>query len=157
MIDQVFSKTIHQLLDIPPLDQQKQIRILCPALLMAIKHQNIIGWDLFMKGFTSIYWSHAYHDLHHNTATHASYNWKVTLVQNALALYKGIWEDRNKHIHGNNRVESNKLRRQKLHAQVCHIYRNPPRLAHRYQSIRKVPLQDCLNRRTPSCNIGSIE
>jgi hypothetical protein len=63
------------------------------ALLLAIKHQNIIGLDLFRKGFISQYWSHAYYDLNHTSVVHESNNWDVKLVECAIGLYKGIWEE----------------------------------------------------------------
>jgi hypothetical protein len=33
-------------------------------LLSAIQHKNIIGWDNFLKGFTSIYWKDLYNAAH---------------------------------------------------------------------------------------------
>jgi hypothetical protein len=36
-------------------------------LLQAIGHQNIIGWDHFLKGFTSIYWLEIYNASHSGT------------------------------------------------------------------------------------------
>jgi len=41
-----------------------------PTLILAIKHQNIIGWDLFFKGYTSTYWIHVYNDLMQHAKNH---------------------------------------------------------------------------------------
>jgi hypothetical protein len=101
-----------------------------------------------MKGFISQYWSHAYHDLNHTSAVHLSNNWDVKLVEHAIGLYKGIWEERNKHIHGNTRGKSQKLQQQKVQDQVTRIYQNPPGLASRFPSIKKAPLKDHLNKST---------
>jgi hypothetical protein len=71
-----------------------------PTLILAIKHQNIIGWDLFFKGYTSTYWIHVYNDLMQHAKKHNSQNWDVKFVGAAITLYKDIWDARNKHIHG---------------------------------------------------------
>jgi hypothetical protein len=42
-----------------PIPQDMNIK-----LLQAIHHQNIIGWDNFLKGFTSSYWMEVYRASH---------------------------------------------------------------------------------------------
>jgi hypothetical protein len=75
-------------------------------LINAIRHQNILGWDLFMKGIQSSYWAELYQDLYDNLKHHINHNWSEFLIRSALELYKGIWEDQNKSIHGSSRKES---------------------------------------------------
>jgi hypothetical protein len=118
------------------------------ALLLAINHQNILGWDLFMKGYTSTYWSHLCNDLMQNSETHFSSNWDVKFVDAAISLYKGIWEAWNKHMHGSTREESSMLQRKKIQDQVIRLCHYPPRLASRNSSIKRIPLEDRLKKST---------
>jgi hypothetical protein len=83
------------------------------TLLMAIKHQNIIGWDLFLKGYISIYWSHPYEDLKQHDEPHNIPNREVKLTGAAIGRYKGIWDARNKDIHGGTTKESKIAQRKK--------------------------------------------
>jgi hypothetical protein len=70
------------------------------TLLRAIRHQNLIGWDLFLCGYTSMFWQLSYSSLFQNNLTHPDPNWGTHLVTLALELYKGIWDDRNLFYHG---------------------------------------------------------
>jgi hypothetical protein len=65
-----------------------------------IKHQNIIGWDLFLKGYISSYWTHAIFDLKDISEVHFSDNWDAKNVELAITLYRGLWDNRNRHIYG---------------------------------------------------------
>jgi hypothetical protein len=144
----VFCRKLSQVLELPRPDHIEKHEHFPPSLVLAIQHQIIIGWDLFIKGYTSSYWMHACSDLMPNPVTHFFSNWDVKLVDAAISLYKGIWETCNKHIHGNSKEESTKLQWMKIQDQVLHLYRHPPRLASRYSSIRKIPLQDRLKKST---------
>jgi hypothetical protein len=144
----VFHGKLSQVLELTRPDHKEKHEHFPPSLVLAIQHQIIIGWDLFIKGYTSSYWMHACSDLMPNSVTHFSSNWDVKLVDAAISLYKGIRETRNEHIQVNSKEESAKLQRMKIQDQVLHLYRHPPRLASRYSSIRKIPLQDRLKKST---------
>jgi len=69
----IFEFKISIVLDIPysqcyhtssTLDTQKM------GLINAIRHQNILGWDLFLKGIQSSYWAELYQDLYVNLEHH---------------------------------------------------------------------------------------
>jgi len=53
-----------------------------------------------------IHWKQAYIDLDDSTPTPPREDWDIKLVSNAIALYKGIWDDKNSFIHGKSRAES---------------------------------------------------
>jgi len=58
-----------------------------PPLLDAIRHQNIIGWDCFLRGFTSIYWKHAFIALFNNAHSFPRPDWDIRLVALVIDLY----------------------------------------------------------------------
>lgn len=59
-----------------------------PTLLDAIQHQNIIGWDLFLRGYKSIQWIKAYEDLFDDEQFFPKTEWDVQLVKLAIDLYR---------------------------------------------------------------------
>jgi hypothetical protein len=54
-------------------------------VLFAIRHQNVIGWDNFLKGYVSKYWREIQMEC---TMVSMCQNWDVRMVQNALTLYQ---------------------------------------------------------------------
>jgi len=64
------------------------------TLLSAVWHQNIIGWQLFIKGYTSDYWKSAFHCLQGPNMSGDSQHWAVSLVSACIVLCKAIWDDR---------------------------------------------------------------
>lgn len=99
------------------------------ALLMsAIRHQNILGWDSFLRGFTSIRQLQIIPHLSSGTqSTHRlMQQWDVKLIYHILSLYKKIWDDRNKSIHGTNHQESIHNERIRLLETVRNIYKTLP-------------------------------
>lgn len=96
------------------------------SLITTIQHQNIIGWDVFIKGYTSNHWMAAYVHLHISAYSTLTLDWDVKLVSMAIALYKGIWDDRNIDIHGKSRLES----QQKLRAIEKRLNRSTNHLQH---------------------------
>ncbi len=82
-------------------------------LLSAIRSQNIIGWDSFLKGFISKLWRSVYDDIctsyqptsdHHQTLP-----WDYSLTTLSISLFKGIWDDCNKFLHGAHRAEKSTI------------------------------------------------
>jgi hypothetical protein len=59
-----------------------------------------------------------------------------------------IWQDRNQTIHGKTVAESQMKAREAVIKRVNDIYKNPPRLATRYQAITQIPLEQRLHRST---------
>jgi hypothetical protein len=111
-------------------------------LLQAIKHQNIIGWDNFLWGYTSILWMDSYlsfFDPPNQTAT-PCLNWDVELVRASIFLSTSLWTDRNCFIHGNNKCEAKDLLRLRTMERVKYLYQHPPRFDRRYAAIRTIPL-----------------
>jgi hypothetical protein len=61
------------------------------SLLQAIRHQNLIGWNMFLKGFTSQYWNQLYCTSTEISNNHKVSNWGVKVVENDLVLLRQIW------------------------------------------------------------------
>jgi hypothetical protein len=121
------------------------------ALLMTtIRQQNIIGWDSFLHGYTSIKWHQIIQHLSSlpQSSNHLSQNWPVKLISHAITLYKKIWEDRNQLIHGKTRQEALIQERLHIQANVPHRYKHPPKLAKRYPKIHSNPIHTRLQRST---------
>jgi hypothetical protein len=100
------------------------------------------------KGYISSYWTHAIFDLKDISEVHFSDNWDTKNVELAITLYRGVWDDRNRHIHGGTKEAAKQRPRKKIQDRVILIYRNPPRLASRYPCMKKSPLQERLNHST---------
>jgi hypothetical protein len=62
-------------------------------LIQAIRHQNVIGWDNFLRGFTSIYWVSLFNLAHKNDAQQLSSRWDVKVVSGGIKILKEIWSD----------------------------------------------------------------
>jgi hypothetical protein len=97
-----------------------------PPLLDAIRHQNIIIWDCFLCGYTSIFWKQAFVALFNNAHSHPRPDWDIHLVALAIDLYRQIWHHRNIHIHVCWRKEA-KLQ-SRIQEEVRQLYNSPPSL-----------------------------
>jgi hypothetical protein len=64
-------------------------------LLTALRHQNIIGWHNFLRGYIFIYWEELYYLAHESSSTSRNVSWSIKLVEGAIDLYRKIWSDRN--------------------------------------------------------------
>ena len=119
------------------------------CLMEAIKHQNILGWDNFLRGFTSIYWTDLVLLAHHDDKELKPHQlWAEKLVSFILSCTQSIWQSRNKSIHGTSRLEAKQLLCQRVVDQVIKVYNKPPLLHQRFQNISKIPLQQRLTRST---------
>jgi len=110
------------------------------AIITAVRHQNILGWDMFLKGFISTKWEDAYHLLKDRSAPTFPISWPRFLTTTVLHTLHSIWCDRNKIIHGTSQKEKLHLERLRIVQQVQALYNDPPVLHRRFRPITQVPL-----------------
>jgi hypothetical protein len=130
-LDLPFSKVYHTSYEIPQNTHN--------LLLDAIRHQNILGWDKFLCGYTSIY-RHQLYSLAHSDTDKVCNQWDSKLIKDALQLYRQIWADRNDHLHGSSRKKAQQKLRERIVNQIRYLYNHPPRLHKRYSRITRVPI-----------------
>jgi hypothetical protein len=73
---------------------------------------------------------------------------EIMLVSQISNLHKTIWEGRNTYVHGKDIKEAKRWAREAILYKVQQLYKNPPRLASRYQSILSIPLETRLQKST---------
>jgi hypothetical protein len=117
------------------------------SIKKATLHQNLLGWDIFIRGFVSKYWKDIEHIQVENNKS-----WVTKLTGAMLQLHKEIWEGRNTVAHGRTIEEARKKARESIINKVKDIYRRPPTLVARYPSIFEVPLENRLKRTTEQLN-----
>jgi hypothetical protein len=67
------------------------------TLMKAIRHQNMVGWDNFLWGYTSMYWSEC-QLLFSGSSSHrrlSTETWDTNLIKAIITLYTFLWKDRN--------------------------------------------------------------
>ncbi len=97
-------------------------------LLNAIRHQNILGWDMFLKGFISKHWGTTQAlDSTKNTVRDGTDS-DAKLTNSSLSLYRNIWDNRNKSIYGSSIKEAREKARKSILCRVQDIYKYPPKL-----------------------------
>jgi hypothetical protein len=116
--------------------------------LRAIKHQNVIGWDNFLRGYTSLYWMESAFSFFSQDTISSSPKWDVFLIKTMAKLSTSLWKDRNKVIHGETCREASELLRLCILDQVKGTYAHPPKLDKRYQKVTAVPLSERVKRST---------
>jgi hypothetical protein len=119
------------------------------SLIIAIRHQNLIGWDKFLLGYISQHWTISYDTLHDPLLSPPRVDWDCQLILAIFCLYKGIWDNRNSFLHGSSREDSRQKLRDRLIDQVKELYNNLPKLATRYPPIRFLPFDQRIN----NCNL----
>ncbi len=88
----------------------------------AIKHQNIIGWENALRGYTSKYWMEAQRqDQHTMKDSKKKPPWNITLIRSIHNLHIKIWSDRNTHVHGTSIKENYQKLRQRTLEKVKNI------------------------------------
>jgi hypothetical protein len=147
-----FDYTLLLTLDIP-FSSQFQLTIPLPdtsknALMTAIRHQYIIGWDNFAKGYTSIYWKDLFQTTHSQRNSPIIDQGGGKMVAGVIALSRQIWNDRNANLHGTTKLEASQKVRECVTAKVRKNYLNPPKLHKRFAKIKAAPLQIRLSRNT---------
>jgi hypothetical protein len=127
---QIFEYKLSLVLDIPSLASYSHTLPIPPeryqTLIEATRHQNIIGWDNFLRGYTSQYWLKIYNDAHDTTTSiDPSMDWDKRLVSEAINIYKAIWDDRY-YLHGNSKKEAASKLRQQICDRVILVYKQNP-------------------------------
>jgi len=147
-----FELKLSSTLDIPFINRYKVTTPLetraYQRLILAIRHQNIVGWTNFLRGYISSYWESAYTSAHSYTMEKKCSNWATQLAQATIELHHNIWKERNKAIHGSTRQEAKDKLRDRVIAQVHFIYKHPPKLHKRFARVSSVPLHDRIKRST---------
>jgi hypothetical protein len=114
-----------------------------------IKHQNIVGWENALRGYTSKYWMEPQRqDQHTMKDSKKRPPWNITLIRSLLNLHIKILSDRNTHIHGTSLKGNYQKLRQHTLEQVKNIYNKNAKLAPRYQAINTIPLETRLRHTT---------
>lgn len=121
------------LLDLSPpvFEKDSSFNQLPACLISAIRHQNLIGWQTMLWGFTTWYWLQAYLTLCDFLQESPNPSWDVLITSTSIHyLYKNILDNRNKFLHGSTKSDQ----QQKLHLRVIQqvqaIYSNPLCLHH---------------------------
>jgi hypothetical protein len=122
------------------LSQQQQ-----RTLKTATQHQNIIGWDNYLRGYVSIHWCNQTTEM---KTRRSKVKWFDRLTDTALSLITTIWKKRNEMVHGKTILEQRQKAREAVLEKVRIIYRENPKLAPRYAAIYEVPLERRLKRST---------
>ena len=119
----------------------------------AIKEQNTIGWQHFLKGRLSKQWSTAQQACYAQRTDldkrkYTILRWRRRLVKSIIEGSIKCWETRNQALHGDTIQATTKIRLQKLRVRVAKSYANdrflvPPLL----RNLFKMPLQHRLTHR----------
>lgn len=117
-------------------------------LWLAIQHQNIIGWDNFLRGYISQYWA-SLHQLSHpdSPPRQVVQNWNVQL---SIMWYPSWKEYGLEEFHGGSWKESKQKLRERVQEKVWQIYSSHHNLHRRYPDIHSVPLVMRLQQNTTS-------
>jgi hypothetical protein len=59
--------------------------------MSAITHQNTLGWDKFLKGFISSFWS-PIQDQYQGHLNRSNPHWESAWIHLAITLFKQLWE-----------------------------------------------------------------
>jgi hypothetical protein len=122
----------------------------------ATRHQNIIGWDKFIRGYISSKWAAAQHKFvsaRHKEQKKRTQGWDVCLTKLTLRLTVELWEWRNNYVFGQTAEEAKRLARAALQKRVEKLYEKAPNLASRFQPITKVPLGKRLSKSNYSLEV----
>lgn len=114
----------------------------------AIRHQNIVGWENFFRGFISNKWETA-NTSYQNTQNNSKLSqWSTNLTKYVLDCHLDIWRNRNETVHGKTLKEKITKARAAIIKKVKLIYRAPPKLANRYPPVNQIPIEHRLQRTT---------
>jgi hypothetical protein len=143
------------LLNIPSLQKYKitppQLVDMATALSDATRHQNILGWENAIRGFTSKYWMKLQlcdQLQSNNNKSKKSAPWNTVFIRSLIHLHKQIWSDRNVHVHGKSIKETHQKLRQRVIEQVKTLYEENFKFSSRYQAITAIPLDKRLRHTT---------
>jgi hypothetical protein len=123
-----------------------------PILITAIHQQNRVRWDLFLKGCVTNTWSYLYYVLTSQPLTATAYTpWRVSLTILPLTVYKAIWDDRNKFVHGLTLADKT-IGLTRILEEVTSLYRRPRKTGK--HKIMAIPLEQCLRHCKTNLNDG---
>jgi len=112
------------------------------SLFTAIKHQNIVWWNNFLRGFISSYWYSLSTHAHINESLHhSSFPWDLRLVHAVLSLSHSIWQNCNHLLHGSTMEDSRQRLRQRILDQVQKTYEHPPKLQRGFSTTYNILYQ----------------
>jgi hypothetical protein len=94
-------------------------------LCNATRHQNLIGWDLFLPGFISSLWTKVYKasEIQHRQSEE---QWSKKLMASTLTFSHSIWMAWNQSLHGTTRQSQQQYERAKVITQIHQVYQDPP-------------------------------
>jgi hypothetical protein len=119
------------------------------TITKALNHQNLVGWQQALRGYISRFWI----DAQTLNTTPKKPNKKQPKLEHKLIgtfinLHRKIWEERNHFIHGETIAEQRLKARERITLQVAAVYKNPPKLARRYQAITEIPIETRMKQST---------
>jgi hypothetical protein len=101
------------------------------TLLLAIHHQNVIGWDNF-----------------HSPPSSFDHQRDEKLINLTSSLLKDIWAGRNAHLHGISWREAKQKFRERIQAEVQHLYLSSRPKGEGHPNTHSIPLEDLLQQST---------
>jgi hypothetical protein len=110
-------------------------------LIASIRHQNVLGWDSFLKGFISSYWGPIYTTLTVLSTNTGTRQWQSQFKFLTINLYRDIWADCYAFLHGKTYKECSQIERKHTLQSVTSLYRNPPKLDKRFSNICDTPIR----------------
>jgi hypothetical protein len=121
------------------------------AVKEARQHQNIIGWDKFLRGFISSKWITA-QNLHLQAFPpnnpESCRNWEYVSTKCIMQIGPQTWAWRNIQVHGKTIKDKFLNERELTLQQVKNIYLDPPSLLRRFPAVHEVPLEVRTNQTT---------
>ncbi len=115
---------------------------------VATRHQNILGWDNFIRGYISKKWLYANQRMTAQKTKSTGKKWNIIVTQVILDMHHEIWKSRSESVHGKTKKEARERARAAIERQVKVIYQTPPKLALRFPKITEVPLEIRLRKTT---------
>jgi hypothetical protein len=112
------------------------------SLVMATRHQNLVGWDMFLHGYLSTKWHSIFVQSHSTNHNSQQNKWDSKIIKLIFKLTQEIWAHQNSILHGANRNESAKKLRNRLILMIRQIYDSPPKLHSRYPRIQSMSFED---------------
>ena len=86
----------------------------------ALRSQNILGWQNFLKGYISKHWTIAQDAATPPSSSISKHQqWDIDLTASVLDMYKHIWDDRNLFVHGASLKEAQHKKREYLEKQIA--------------------------------------
>jgi hypothetical protein len=88
--------------------EQPNSSITPDIVAQATRHQNLIGWSDFFRGFISKLWIKAHYLTRNITNDKKQPPWHTKITFLIHKLHRNTWEHRNTFVHGTTLTESHK-------------------------------------------------